>query len=370
MKVFTIYGFAMLALLLHACSQSKFQKEIGEYSVFLPVVKDTVYYKEYVAEIQSRQNVEIRNRVNGYVDKILVDEGQTVRQGQVLFVISNPHFIQALQKAEALLSSAVAESRTAELAMKNVQALVEKRIVSETELEMSKAKLDAANAKIQEASAEVANSKLNISMCEIKAPFDGVLNRIPYKKGSMVEEGTLLTTLSDNSEVFAYFKVSERDFLDYILSKKENNSSETELILANHQLYSQKGRIETIDGEVDKASGNIAFRARFKNDGNILKNGSSGKIRVATTLRSALIIPQKSTLEIQDKTFVFVLDSANRVELRSFLPKLRLPNFYVVESGITENDKVIFEGIQTLKDGELITPKFTTINENLIAESK
>jgi len=219
---------------------------------------------------------------------------------------------------------------------------------------MLKAKLEVMKAKIEEAKANEAQAKLNLSFTEIKAPFDGIINRIPNKTGSLVDEEALLTSISNNREVFAYFNVSEIDYLEYAGSKGRDKSGEITLILANNELYNHKGKIETSESEFDKGTGNIAFRARFANPDHLLKHGSSGKIRIDTDLKNAMIIPQKSTFEIQENLYVFVVGSDNVVKMRRIIPKLRMENLFVIESGISTNDNIIYEGIQLVKDGDKI----------------
>jgi RND family efflux transporter MFP subunit len=344
-------------LFLSACSSNKNDIiTLEKFPVTHPVVTDTVYINEYVADIHSRQNVEIRARIKGYIEKIYVDEGSSVRQGQLLFSISNKGFHQDLLRARASLSSAVAEAKSAEVNLENTKIIVEKKVVAKSELDIAQSKLDAANAKIKEAESDEANALLDLSFTEIKAPFDGIINRIPNKTGSLIDEGTLLTSISDNKEVLVYFKVSEREYLDLILKKNTNKDTKVELLLANHQLYNHKGVIETVEGEFDKTTGNIAFRARFPNPDLILKHGSSGKIRLKKELKNAMIIPQKSTFEVQEKTLVYVLDSNNVVQMRSIVPRLRLPNFYVIESGLSLNDRIVYEGLQRVKEGDKIIP--------------
>lgn len=354
-KAFMLLGVAVV--LFTACSSEKENKtEEAKYPVTNPLVVDTVITKEYVADIHSLQNVEIRARVKGFIETIYIDEGKMVKAGQVIFAIARSEYQQELTKAKAMLKSAIAEAKQAELDVKNVQLMLDKNVVSKTELEMAQSKLEAANAKVEEAKSNEAQATLNLSYTQIKAPFDGIINRIPNKVGSLIDEGTLLTTISNNKEVYAYFNVSEREYLDYISEKNTKAKNEVNLVLANNSLYPNKGTIETVEGEFDKTTGNIAFRAKFANPNDVLKHGSSGKILFKTELKQAMIIPQKSTFEIQENTYVFTVDNSNTVHMKAVAPKFRINNLYVIDAGLTTNDKVLYEGIQLVNEGDKINP--------------
>ena len=337
----------------------------GKHKVIHPVVTDTTYQTEYVAEINSVQNIEIRSRVRGYIQQILVDEGSYVKEGQILFKLSSRVFQEELLKAKSQLKSAEAEYKYAGVEIKNTQLLVDKGIVSKSELEMLKAKQEMIQAKIDEAKSAIALADLHISYTEVKAPFSGYINRIPNKKGSLVEEDALLTTLSDNREVYAYFNVAEADYLNLISSNKDLDNNRVNLVLANNSLYGHPGRVEVSESEFDKATGNIAFRARFTNPGNVLKHGANGKIVITNTVKNALLIPQKSTFEIQDKLFVYVLDKNNQLQQRLIKPTMRITDYFILSGGITANEYILLEGAENLKNGDRIQPE---IIKNSIAE--
>jgi RND family efflux transporter MFP subunit len=357
-------------LFMSACTSNKEQNNTPEkFGVTSPILTDTSYISEYVADIHSIQNVEIRARIKGYIEAIHIDEGKYVKAGQLLFSISSKEYKEALVKAKAFLKSAVAEAKTAEVDMLNVKMLVEKNIVSKTELDLAQSKLDAANAKIEEAESDVANASLNLSFTEIRAPFDGILNRVPNKTGSLIDEGTLLTSISNNKEVYTYFNVSEKEYLDFIAKNSTNSKSEVVLLLANNKPHKYKGVVETVDGEFDKTTGNIAFRARFANPEGVLKHGSSGKVLLKNELKNAMIIPQKSTFEIQEKIYVFTVDKNNTVRMQCVVPKCRLPYLYVIESGLSATDRLIYDGIQKVKDGDVIIPELITSSEILARQT-
>ncbi len=353
--------------LFNACNSDKTPgetvAETQSYPVTQPLVMDTVYQKEYIADIQSPQHVELRARVKGFLEKIHVDEGQEVREGQVLFTVSSQAFREELRKANALLNSALAEAKVSEVELQNTKTLVEKNVISKSELAMSEAKLEAFRAKIDEAKSDVSAAQFNLSLTQVKAPFSGIINRISNKQGSLIEEGTLLTSLSSNHDVFAYFNVSEKEYLELEQQKNTAWKKNATLQLVNGELHPYKGRVETAETVIDKNTGSIAFRARFLNPGHFLKHGSSGKVLIQNELKDAIVIPQKSTFEVQDKLYVYIVGEGNKVERRSIVPKLRLSNLYVVESGLKPTEKFIYEGIQSVKEGDVVMPDFKLLNE-------
>ena len=354
-----------LTLLFTSCKKKKQNETLETYLVASPMTIDTTYPSEYVAEIQSLKNVEIRSRTTGFIEKQYIDEGEIVRKGQLLFSISSKLHQHNLQSAQSALRNALAESKSAQIELENSTKLMEKNIVSRTEMELMRSKLDAMNAKVDEMNSQVAESERYLSFTQIRAPFSGIINRIPNKNGSLMEEGTLLTSISDNSEMLVYFNVSENVYLDYEENKKSSKPQKISMILANNELYPYEGIIETVEGEFDKSTGNIAFRAKFPNPNHLLKHGSSGKIMIENRLKQALVIPQKSTFEIQDNTYAFVIDSENVVKMRRIVPKLRMQNLFVIESGITASDRFIVEGVQLVKDGDKIIPKNISSTEVL-----
>lgn len=343
-------------LIASACSSEKeTEKQPESYQVVNPIVKNTPYTSEYVAEIQSVRYVEVRSKIKGFIEKNYVDEGQTVGKGQLLFSLSFMEHEKELQKANADYKAAIADLKASEVELANVRRLVEKNIVSNTELEVLDAKINALKAKVEEAQANKEQVALHLAFSQIKAPYDGIINRIPHKVGSLIEEGDMLTSISDNSAIFAYFNLSEVDYLNYI-SNNEEEMKIVSLRLANNELYPHKGKIEMIESEFDRQTGNIAFRARFPNSEGMLKHGANGEIIINKELKNALIIPQKSTFEIQEKLYVFVVGKDNTLKQRNITPKMRFPDYYAVESGLTKEDKIIFEGVENLKDGEKIQP--------------
>lgn len=328
----------------------------------LPIVeviqKDTILQTDYVADIQAVQNVEIRARVQGFLEKILVDEGKEVRKGQPLFQINDLEYKTELAKAKAAVSSAMAEAKAAELELGRTKILVEKNVIAKTEYELAVSKVSAAKAKIDEALSAQTSAETKLSYTFIRAPFDGIIDRIPLKMGSLIDPGALLTTISDVHNVFAYFNISENEYLQYrkAVSKGLKEDRTVSLVLADGTQYGYTGKIETSDGEFNENTGAIAFRARFPNPNKLLKHGASGKARLTTSVENAIIIPQKSTFEIQDKTFVFIVDKDNIIQMRAFKPGRRVAQYYIVEAGLKPGENIVYEGVQSIRQGAKIKP--------------
>ncbi|MEO8535671.1 MAG: efflux RND transporter periplasmic adaptor subunit [Flavobacterium sp.] len=332
-------------LCLTSCTSKKEEKEEAEkFTVTNPVKIDTSFIKQYVSQIKSVRNIEIRAQEKGFLQNIYVDEGQFVKAGQLLFRIM-PNMYQAeLLKAQA-------EQKSVEIELQNSKLLADKNIVSKNELSVAQAKL-------QSAKAEVALAKLHLSFTEIRAPFDGTIDRIPLKLGSLIDEGELLTSLSDNSQMFAYFNVSEPEYLQYQTDIKDRADAKISLVLANGETFKYKGNVEVIESEFNNETGNIAFRARFPNSEKLLRNGETGQVQMLVPLKNAIVIPQKATYEIQDKKYVFVVDKNNKVSSKEITITGEIPDLYVVSSGLAENDKILLEGVQKVKENDKIQYEF------------
>lgn len=341
MKRIIVFTGSLALLCLISCTTKKEDKETAvKFTVTNPVLIDTSFTKEYVSQIRSVRNIEIRAQEKGYLQNIYVDEGQFVKAGQLLFRI-----MPGLYQAELL--KAQAEAKAAEIELQNSKALADKNIVSKNEQALAQAKLE-------QARAEVALAKLHLSFTEIRAPFDGSIDRIPKKSGSLIDEGELLTSLSDNSKMFAYFNVSEPEYIAYQTHKSDRGSSSVSLLLANGEPLKYKGKIEVIESEFDNETGNIAFRASFPNSDKLLRNGETGKVMMRVPVRGALIIPQKATYEIQDKKYVFVVNKQHIIQSKEITIKGEMPDLYVVDSGITANERIVLDGIQKANDKDKI----------------
>ncbi len=346
-----IAGIAVLSLMTRCTKHIEEKEEAGKFTVTSPAVVDTSFVKEYVAQIRSVSDIEIRAQEKGYLQGILVEEGAFVKAGQILFKIMPKVYEAELQKAQA-------EEQASEIELQNAKTLADKNIVSKNEQALAQANLE-------QAKAEVALAKVHLSFTDILAPFDGTIDRIPKKIGSLIDEGELLTSLSDNRQVFVYFNVSEAEYLDYQTNVKGRGDNSVSLLLANNQPFKYKGNVEVIESEFDNETGNIAFRAKFPNPDQLLRNGETGKVRMTVPAKGAIIIPQKATYEIQDKMYVFVVGADSKVKSREITITGQMPDLYVVASGLTSTDKILLEGVQKVKDDDEIKYDFKKPEEVL-----
>lgn len=357
-----IYTFFIPLIVIFSCNSGNQAGEktesVKEFPVIEVVASDTIMHRDYVADIKAIQNVELRARVQGFLEKVNVDEGQEVSKGQILFKTNQQEYKAELAKAKANLTSAKAEANVIEFEVERLKIMVDKNVISESELNLTMAKYDAVLAKIEEAQSAMDNAAVQLSYTNIRAPFDGIIDRIPLKTGSLVDQGSLFTTVSNISSVHVYFNVSEKEYLEYIKSKDETTENNVvQLVLADGSPYAFDGMIETMQGEFNANTGSIAFRALFPNPSKILKHGATGKIILTNKIRNAIIIPQKAVFEIQDRSFVYVVKDDNQVEMRSIIPRARFSHYYVVESGLEVGERLIYEGIQNVKEGMTIQPK-------------
>lgn len=352
MKKSFIFMSVIVFILFTSCHSEKAEKkERIEFLVTNPIKKDTAITKDYVSQIHSFRHIEIRALEKGYLNHISVDEGQQVKKGQSMFQIMPNVY-------EAELERAKAEAMAAEIEYKNTQLLADGNVVSENELALAKANY-------AKAKAEVTLAETHLGFTKIKAPFDGIMDHLHVREGSLLDEGELLTTLSDNSKMWVYFNVPEAEYLDYITSAEKGNKKEVELLMANNKLFSNKGIVETIEGEFNHETGNIAFRATFPNPDGILRHGETGSVLMKVPYKNATIIPQKATFEILDKTYVYVISNEGKVTQREITVGAELPHLFILNDGLTENDTILLEGIRVVRNNETIHTKFLEPNKVL-----
>jgi len=336
----------------------------------LPVITVTdrpfTTYREYTASLEGSNDIEIRPQVNGYIEKIFVDEGAFVKKGQPLFKINDQPYQEALNNASAALAVARANQSAAEIQMNKLEPLVQNNVISPIQLKTAKAAYEASTAYVAQANATLGNAKINIGYSLIKAPVDGYIGRVHIKIGSLVGVSTQdpLTNISEVKDVRAYFSVSETAFLRFkdeypgkTIEEKIKNLPPVELILSDNSVYPLKGKVEIVAGQFATGSGAIPFRASFPNPNGVLRSGGTGRIRISITLPAGPVVPQEATYELQDKMFVFVLGDSNKVVNTSVQVAGRSGNYYLVDKGIKSGDKIVFSGVDKLSDGAKIIPE-------------
>jgi len=366
LKLISINTMLMILLVISqiSCTSYGQSEQAKTDTLKLPVLTlkqhDTLLQTAYVADIQAVKNVEIRTRVKGFLETIYVDEGKLVKKGQALFKINDEEYKVTLSRAKASLSNAVAAAKASEVEVQRVKLLVDKHVVAASELEVAQAKLAADNANIDEAKAAVRSAENHVSYTLIRAPFDGLIDRMPLKPGSLIDEGALLTTLSDISSMRAYFSIPENEYLQYERTRQsspDQRSSEVKLVLADGSNYAYPGKIETVEGEIEQNTGSIDFRARFPNPQQLLRHGGTGKLYISNRVEDVLIVPQRSVFDIQDKSYVYVVGKDNTLQMRSFVPLTRLSGCYLVREGLHADDRILYEGAQNVREGMTIQPQ-------------
>lgn len=334
----------MLAVLLAGCSAPEHNESEAhlELAVTRPLRKDSTLIKEYVSQIHAFQHIELKALEKGYLQSTFVDEGQVVEQGQPMFKIM-PNIYQAeLDKAKA-------EANVARIEFRNTKALADKNIVSLNELAVAEAELD-------KAVAEVNLAQTHLDFTSINAPFTGMMDHLEVRNGSLVDEGELLTRLSDLSKMWVYFNVPEAEYLDFKSGQGGLASARVRLKLANGAIFDQEGRIEAIEADFDNTTGNIEFRATFANPDQLLRHGQTGNILMEVPYHAALVIPQKATFEILDQMYVYVLDEENQLEQRLISVAAELPHVFIVDEGLDDDDVVLIEGLRRVRNGQEIVP--------------
>ena len=341
MKRTHILSILAAILLCSSCRHDEGKHhEGGKFIATTPIKKDTVIFNEYVCQIHAIQHIELRALERGYLQNIYVDEGQFVKKGQLMFQIMPMIYQAELQKAQA-------EVKFAEIEYLTTKALADSNIVSQNELGLLRARLD-------KAKAEVSLAQAHLGFTKIVAPFSGIMDKFNVRLGSLIDEGELLSTLSDNSKMWVYFNVSEAEYLDYITRAKKDNGVEVKLLMANNKLFEHTGIVETIEADFNNETGNIAFRAIFPNPDRILRHGETGNIMMPAFLDDALLIPQKATFEILDKKYVFVVDDKGVVMARQITIGTEMPHLYAVTHGLSENEIILVEGLRKVKNNQHI----------------
>ena len=394
-----IVSLALLSII--SCKKKEEKKSEGPKEV--PVVevqqRNVTGYQSFPASIQGRVNNDVRAKIQGYITQVLVDEGQYVTKGQPLFRLETNTLNQSadaaragigaaqsgVAAAKANVSAAQAAVNASQVEVNKLIPLLQKNIISAVQLETAKANLSRAQAQLAQAQAAQAQAaagvsqasanykgvQANIDYSVIRAPISGVLGKLPFRVGSLVgpNDPTPLTTVSDTSGIFAYFSMNEREYLDFLenaygatVPEKLRNMPMVELELANGSLYGEKGKIEAVTGQIDPTTGTIQFRVSFPNAAKLLSNGNSGTIKVPKLYDKALVVPESATFEQQGLVYVFKVeqDTARNVMIGV---TDRVNNLVVVKDGIKKGEKIVAQGVGTLKPGTAVKPKPANFDE-------
>jgi len=347
-RIFMFMGVCTVLFVISCTSHHEKEEAESKFLVTSPLKQDTSIVQEYVCQIHSINHIELRSQERGFLEKIFVDEGDFVKKGQLLFRIMPKLYEAEMHKAKA-------EADLAAIEFQNTKSLSDSNIVSKNELAMAKARYDRAKAELE-------LSQVHLGFTEIRAPFDGYIDRFQVRLGSLLDEGDVLTNLSDNSSMWVYFNVPESEYLDLMEHVTDITKMDVSLKMANNKLFQHPGVVETIEADFNNETGNIPFRATFPNPNGLLRHGETGNIRVTRQLKDALIIPQKATFEVLEKKFVFVVDDENTLRSREITIGEELPHLFVITGGLNEGDKILLEGLRKVKnneeiDFELVSPK-------------
>jgi membrane fusion protein (multidrug efflux system) len=338
---------AVISISLPACDTREDQSGSEHHKIVAtsPEAKDVTITEQYVCQIHAQRDINVCALENGYLQEIRVNEGQAVKKGDVMFTIV-PTLYQAKLDAE------LAEAKLAELELNNTIRLAKKNVVSENEVALYEAKLAKAKAKAKLAEAE-------LRFTTVTAPFDGIVDRLHEQLGSLIKEGEVLTTLSDNSVMWVYFNVPEARYLDYKAGVGQGKESrKIELVLANGSKFQHTGKIGAIEAKFNNETGNIPFRADFPNPDGLLRHGQTGTVLIHRTLNNAIVIPQRATYEILDKRYVYVVGKDEVAHQREIVLQHELEDIYVIKSGLDVDDRIVLDGIRQVRDGEKVEYEF------------
>ncbi|WP_236033061.1 efflux RND transporter periplasmic adaptor subunit [Algoriphagus pacificus] len=343
------------------------EEEVEEEGIPLPVLTLTeepaaISYK-YLGSIEGVENVQIRPQVEGILEQIYVDEGQYVNKGDVLFKINSQPYMEDLKNALANVELEKAKLKKAKTEIERLRPLIENEVISEVRMETTVADYEVAQSSLAKAEAEAANMRINMGFTTIKAPVDGLMGRIPKSIGNVVKKSDSepLTVLSNVSEIYVYFSMSESDYLYFERMKKDSTSRkmnpDVKLVLADGSVYDKVGTIDANSGQINRSTGSITLRAHFENPDTLLRTGNTGKILMEQIYPNAILVPQSATTSIQDKRFIYVLNEDNTVARKEIKIEGRSGNDFIV-SGETlkANDRIVTAGLDKLSDGVLVKP--------------
>lgn len=358
--------FAVGVSLLTACGNSQGGMKLGdsEYAVMTVNSSSSDQTTSYPATIRGTQDIEIRPQVSGFIVKLCVDEGATVRKNQPLFEIDPTQYKAAYNQAKAAVEMAQANVSTLELTEKNKKDLYDKAIISSFEYQTAVNQLASARATLAQSKASMVSAKQNLDFCTVKSPSNGVVGTFPYRIGSLVSPSisSPMTTVSEIGDVYVYFSMTEKELLQLTkaggtLKEQLDKMPAVQLQLADGTMLDEKGKIDAVSGVIDQSTGSVSMRAIFPNDKKILRSGGTGNVIFPYTMDGIIMIPQSATVEIQDKKFVYVLQSDNTIKNTEIqISPLSDGQTYLVTKGLKGGDKIVIEGVQSLHDGQEITP--------------
>ena len=364
-KVFLCTSLWMLSLLLvTSCKNAPQSMGSADYKTMEVEYGNCTLSQSYTAVINGRQSVEIRPQVSGIITKVCIAEGAKVHQDQVLFIIDQVPYKAALQTAIANVKSAEAAVATARMTAESKEELCKEKVVSDFDLQTARNSLLEAEAALAQAQAEEVNARNNLSYTEVKSPSNGVIGTLPYRVGALVSANLPkpLTTVSDNSEMYVYFSMTENQLLALTRQygskdKALENMPEIELQLNDKSLYPQTGKIETISGIIDQNTGTVSLRAAFPNEEQLLNSGGSGNVIIPVTYDNCVVIPQAATFEIQDRVFVFKVVDGKTQSAPVEVTRVNGGQEYIVNAGLNSGDVIVAEGVGLLREGTPIEVK-------------
>lgn len=362
--------FAALSLLLLAsCSSEEAPAPAGgikPYQVLDIERQNTTIETTYPAVLEGIENVDIHPKIDGFVEKIAVDEGEFVKKGQLLFTISAPQYEQLVRTARASVKSAEAAVSVARLQVQKTKSLVEKNIVNKYELQEADLTLQTRLAELAQAEANLVNANVNLGYTRISSPVDGVIGSLTFKVGSLVSSNMAkpLTTVSNISKIYAYFSMNEKQLLEFIRNTKGTDVKTkiaslppVSLVLSDGSLYPDKGTIGSVNGLINQQTGSARIRATFSNDLNLLRSGGSAQIRIPQEISNGFLVPQRAVADIQGKKFVYKVGKNGTISMTNIeVMEATSGHFYIVTKGVKPKDTIVLEGIQFLKDGMKIKP--------------
>ncbi len=378
MKKLFIYSLYASFLYIVSCVSKANEQQAPPPAPSLPVVKlesDSVtIWQSYPALLQGTTNVDIRPQVSGYLEKIYVEEGAWVSKGQPLFRINANEYAQYSKTADANIQLAKANLEKAQVEVDRLRPLVTGKVIAEVQLKTAVAQLHEAQANYAQAVSAKSSAEITVGYTLISAPVSGYISHINYKQGSLVGKGEVLplTVVSEVNNMHAYFSMSEADFFKFFsqvdgksIEQKINHIPSVELILADNSVYPVKGKIELVEGQFNRESGSISFRALFTNTDKLLRSGISGKIRIPTPQHNKVLVPQQSTYEMQDKVFVFALGDSNKVTARQIEIIGKTGNSYIIGKGVNSGETIVYSGWQRLREGAVIAPQQISVDSVL-----